>query len=221
MQVAKETNVVFWERLDGLFRYKEDGERVMRGGEGGMNVLRIFKRSSGGVEQGGGSTHFMRITCSYQEVLNCNIRSWPASVTEDGLTITLWLQDQSIGRNFQRKFELKFLDEMGARNFFEAYTSALPQAAAKGRSFVDMRNGDSAFLEKDSGSSDDSNEDDDETRSVDLFDRHRQEQENKNDKMADSKDIENLTNLFADEENWGHSQSLFNPMSPSFFNKDN
>ena len=115
MQVAKEENVVYWERLDGLYRYKEDGKKVIRGGEGGINILRIFRRS-GGMKHGG-STHFMRIMCSYQEVLNCNVRSWPATVAEDGMTVLLWLQDQSIGCNYQRKFDLKFFDEMGARVF--------------------------------------------------------------------------------------------------------
>ena len=86
----------------------------------------------------------------------------------------------------------------------------------QGCSFFDMRDGeDGVLLEEDGGStcSDDNDDDDnEETRNVGK--------ENKNNKTADSKDIEDLANLFTNEENWGQSQSFFNPMSPSLFNKD-
>ncbi len=214
MQAAVEKNLLFWDRLNGLWRIKLDGERVMRGSEGGLNVLRIL---NGGNGASSSSSSFMTVHCSYQEVLKCRLDSWPVHVTEDGLTIHLWLMDQSLGRRgYRRKFELHFFDDAGASKFFEAYTNALPQSTVRGNGFVDMRYGTGST----SSDEDECPSTDDEERSVDLL---RNEGATADDKMksndgdrtADDDEIEDLNQrMLEEDQNWGESQSLFHPTNP-------
>ena len=205
MQVAKERNVVFWDRLEGMWRFKDDSEKVMRGGKG--NLLRIFQMDD--------AAPFMRVTCSYQEVLHCYLGNWPSHVTEEGTTIHLWLFDQSLARNYKRKFEFEFADEQAAKGFFECYTSLLDPCKPRGRTYHEMKDG------TDCSSSD-------EEKSVDLLvgkkessneeentnSNEESEEENAEDVTADDDDMDDLARILAEDQNWGNSQSFMNPLRP-------
>ena len=63
-----------------------------------------------------------------------------SSVSEDGLSICVWLDDFSTHqKGYRRNFELKFFDENSAQRFFDSFTAALPDSAVKGLSYYEMR----------------------------------------------------------------------------------
>ena len=85
-----------------------------------------------------------------QELLRANIKRWPSSVSEDGLAISVWMEDYSLQRNgYRRCFELKFFDERSAQYFFEEFTQALPVGSLKGPSYYEMRHGKEIESEED------------------------------------------------------------------------
>ena len=131
MQATNEKNLLFWDRLKQLSREKEDGEIVDKGDINGRNVLRLMSGENGGA--------FLTVNCIMQELLSANATAWPSSVSDDGLTVTLWLTDFSSGRDgYRRKFMLTFFDELSASRFFESFTLSLPCRAVRGRSYEEM-----------------------------------------------------------------------------------
>ena len=198
MQAEKEIDVVFWDRLKGLKRVKESGEVVLRGSEYGENILKIRRWDQG--------YYYITASCYSQALLSANMNGWPSKVSEDGLTIHLWLFDHSLGRNgFKREFILTFFDELGATGFFDVYTAALPTRVGRNKpSYWDMREGGVKELNDDEGI------------------KEEAEKEKKNDGedvVADVAEVDDedqaLADMFAlEESNWGESQSLFNPLMP-------
>jgi len=131
MQATNEKNLLFWDRLKQLSREKEDGEIVDKGDVNGKNVLRLMSGKNGGA--------FLTVNCIMQELLSANATAWPSSVSDDGLTVTLWLTDFLSGRDgYRRKFMLTFFDELSASRFFESFTLSLPCRAARGRTYQEM-----------------------------------------------------------------------------------
>ena len=90
-----ESGTLFFDRLEELYRTKEDGEVVERGGR--QNVVRVKRGTDGSC--------YLRVTCIMLEVLNARIQQWPSAVSEDGQSISLWLIDHSLGQQFKRKFQ--------------------------------------------------------------------------------------------------------------------
>jgi len=197
MNTIIKPNTLFFDRLTSLRRTKANGEVVPRGGS--ENALRIIRGKRG---------YFVRVTCIMQEVLSANITQWPSDVSEDGLTITLWLFDQALGRQpTNRKFELTFLDEVGARRFFEALTEvALPEESRVGRSYFDLRNGEEEE-ESDNEESDENGVEED--RIVEVVESKSEEGGSVVGSL--DKDFEEILQM---EQNWGNSQSLFDPLHP-------
>lgn len=214
MQVANERHVLFWDRLMSLHRLKADGEVVPRGGEDGVNVLRIF----GGDGAGAPTRPFLRVVCAHQEVLLAYPQNWPVSISDDGLVINLFLIDQSNGRCFKRRFILRFFDERGARAFFEVYTASLPTNAARGQSFVAMRDGIEEEEEEESESEDDQDEDDE---SVDLLAKiksdGKEKEEVEGNTTAGTDEMDELQRMLEEDANFGLSQNVWSPMYPSDF----
>ena len=212
MQVAKEDKVVHWDWLDELKREKMNGEIVAKGSKGGFNVLQIFEGNQG---------HFLRVVCKGQELLNANIHSWPARVSEDGLTIELWLFDNSLGRDlYKRKFFLTFFEERAALLFFESYTNAL-SFVKDGYSYWDMKHGTAGnHLDGESDECASKEEDGEEETGVEelveLLDNGPVKIESVAAAGDDSfNEREELQLLLEIEANIGQSQDLFNPYYPS------
>lgn len=240
MQIDKEhrNGVKFIDRLKKLTREKEDGEEVTKGGLDGVNMVRIH--------EGIGGTRFVTANCLHLYLLNANITKWPASVSFDGLAIALWLFDTSLGRKaYKRKFTLTFIDEQGASKFFEEFIIGLTPV---GPSYFEMRDGiemetteeDREDNKKPSAAphtavitthvkdnrkgivahtaiSSSTN-----VPSSSVFERECNIDEegslqDEGDKTATNEDIDSI---FESEMALGHSQSLFNPMSPSYFEHD-
>ena len=216
MQVANEKNVAFFDRLLSLKRVKEDGEVVMRGSEGGQNMVRLIHREG---EKGGGA--YVAANCSSQQLLSAPVAGWPSKVTEDGLTIHIFLCDFSMRRNgYRRQFILTFLDELGALRFFETFVGLLPTGARKGDSYWDMRSG----VEEKGGDEDEhpkNKEPEEKKKDEDGTSTTDDEKENYEDNEGEScvEDEEgdkdnNLAEILEMESNWGESQSLFDPIYP-------
>lgn len=209
MQVQEEAKkgVVLWDRVVSISRTKESGEVVWKGNVGGGNIVRIVKRDHHGF--------YIRGTCSSAELLNANVTQWPSDVTEDGLTISLWLIDYSMGRNgtAKRKFQITFFDEYSSKQFFETYVSCLPprQQRKGGKSFED-------FVYP--AANEDDDEDDDDGNSSDKEEEDGKKENSKDGTGGGVQDEEEEGRnkvfgfLFEGEENWGHSQNLFVPSYP-------
>ena len=142
MQAETESNVIFWDRLTSLTRESSNGESIKRGShELGRNVVRIHR--------GAGKSFFLTVYSNgMQQVLCANIVQWASAVSQDGLSITLWLIDHSLGRNgYKRKFQLSFFDELSASRFFSSYSSAVPPEATKGPDYHHLRDSRGALRE--------------------------------------------------------------------------
>ena len=232
MQAETESNVIFWDRLTSLTRESSNGESIKRGShELGRNVVRIHR--------GAGKSFFLTVYSNgMQQVLCANIVQWASAVSQDGLSITLWLIDHSLGRNgYKRKFQLSFFDELSASRFFSSYSSAVPPEATKGPDYHDLRgrgvlgksgkNGDDAGGKGagcDNGIADQKklHKEGGEDAPVDnVLCRHGyeggKEEDKKVEEEADS-DMDNDSHLKSTilemESNWGESQDLFNPFYP-------
>ena len=196
-----------------------DGEVVDRGEVGGRNVLRLMRGQNGGA--------FLTVNCIMQELLSANATAWPSSVSDDGLTVSLWLTDFSSGRNgYRRKFMLTFFDELSASRFFESFTLSLPRRAVHGRSFQEM-----VEDEEDGFGAKDDKEEEDNNGEVDMHGEVDEEHgETKNDGKGGGGDTRSkkqgamgpdiISDDFAailameKEMPWGKSQDLFNPQYP-------
>lgn len=216
MQVKNEKEVLFWDRLSELKRVKEDGEVVSRGSIGGINILRIH--------QGGRGSCFMTASCHSQSLLNAEIITWPSNVSDDGMSINLWLFDYSLGRQgYKREFILTFIDELGASRFFETFTDALPSKVKQGKSYWEMRNSCGSQSDDDESIVDNSNDSINNSSHRDQdFNDIRRGGERRNDVSENSVEDcnhndaanEELAHILEMEENWGESQSLFDPIHP-------
>lgn len=208
MQVAVESNVLFWDRLEKLSRTKMDGEVVLKGSTTiPLNKIRIWRGERGG---------FITIHCIMQELLRANIRSWPSSVSEDGLTVGLWLHDYSMERNgYRRKFELSFFDGIAAERFFDVFVNELPTHITTGPSYYEMKSDCKGTDSEDVDNSEEEEEEDDcdcdskstEGASIEEYDGNKGGEEEDNEE-------DNLKFILELEDNWGESQSLFNPSNP-------
>lgn len=112
-----------------------------------------------------------------QEVLNANARMWPSSVSDDGLTIEIWLDDFAMGRKgYRRKFALTFFEVNFANAFFNVYTSYLPNETPQGQGFYAMMG----------GGQDKSDDDDDDDAQMD---REEEKEEEMNSDDDDNKEV--------------------------------
>ena len=224
MQTSNETNLLFWDRLKQLSREKADGEVVDRGEVGGRNVLRLMRGQNGGA--------FLTVNCIMQELLSANTTAWPSSVSDDGLTVSLWLTDFSSGRKgYRRKFMLTFFDELAASRFFESYTLSLPSRAGRGLSFQEMvedeENGGFGAEEDDSEEEEEVDKNREQVKKesggTENDDEGGQEdtQQSKDQEGATGSEMR-ISDDFAavlaleQEMPWGESQDLFNPQYPDF-----
>lgn len=231
MQVDNEKQVVFWDRLERLDRKKkEDGETVQRGSIGGSNILRIRE---GEKDRG----YFLTVTCVMQQVLIANIAQWPSAVLDEGRSIKIWFFDHALGQDGnKREFTLSFFDEYGAKKFFESYTSCLPKKQRKrgGKSFDALLHGATEGDRAGSGKNGGMKEEDDvgikasgeKKEGIDDGDgnstgkkkRKRDEAEVERDNNKDGDDDDEhqakIQRIMEMEDNWGESQSLFQPHYP-------
>ena len=208
MQKSTEQSTLFWDRVPRLIRIKSNGEEVQKGSAGGLNIVRIQK---------GRTCSFVTAYCIMQQLVNANILQWPSGVSEDGLTIYLWLFDVSLGRSAtsKRLFHFTFFDKVAASRFLEKFTEGLPSDAQRGLSYWEFRN----------GVSDTEDEPDSEEEKVidetlvgeenDLDDgNHEHGNGGAGDESADDEEVDELRRIMELEANWGESQCLFNPMAP-------
>ena len=207
MQAAIEQNVLFWDRLDKLSRTKMDGEVVLKGSTTiPLNKIRIWRGERGG---------FITIHCIMQELLRANIRSWPSSVSEDGLTVGLWLHDFSMERNgYRRRFELTFFDGIAAERFFDVFVDELPTSVTRGPSYYEMKDGceDNDLDGLDDSEAQEEEEENDDDCSKSTEGSSIQECNGNRGGEAEDDDLKFILEL---EDNWGQSQSLFNPSHPT------
>lgn len=213
MQASREGQAIqFWDRLVKMTRVRSTGEEVMKGGEHGVNVVRIQK----------GSNHrsFITVYCVMQQLLNANVLQWPSSVSEDGLEVSLWLMDYSLGRNgAKRLFKLVFFDEAGASRFFDAFTEALPPGTKNGQSYWKLRGG--AQESDEESTTDDGGDDTFEENSFVqgtadnpcVIDDDGDEDDEAAE-LAGDDEVEELKRILEEEANVGESQNLFAPMYP-------
>ena len=204
MQVAIEPNVLFWDRLDKLSRTKVDGEVVLKGSTTiPLNKIRIWRGERGG---------FLTIHCVMQELVRANIRSWPSSVSEDGLTVGLWLHDFSMERNgYRRKFELSFFDGIAAERFFDVFVDELPTSVTRGPSYYEMKDG---CEDNDEEDLDDSEAQEEEENDDDCSSKSTEENDGNRVGEAEDNEEDKLKFILELDDNWGESQSLFNPSHP-------
>ena len=137
---AVEEGIIYWDYLDEILCHKKDGTVVNWEGTCGENVVQIRegRRSAAGQQSA-----FVTVYCKMQQLLCSNIVRWPSAVSNDGKTITIWLEDFSLGRNgYRRKFELVFVTENRAYDFFEAYTSHIMHGNESCPSFLQFQEGD-------------------------------------------------------------------------------
>lgn len=199
MQASKETATLFWDRVKELQRFKQDGEVVKKGSTDGTNIVRIQKGKRG---------VFITAYCVMQQLLNANVTQWPSAVSEDGLEISIWLMDFSLGRNgAKRLFKFIFFDEVAASRFFETFTDSLSCLSKKGLTYWQLR-GDTS-----SGASGD---EDESTESTGTKDKNNENGAvDKQQEGGEKEEEDNLAHILEMEENWGESQSLFHHMYPS------
>jgi len=208
MQVAIESNVLFWDRLDKLSRTKMDGEVVLKGSTTiPLNKIWIWRGERGG---------FLTIHCVMQELVRANIRSWPSSVSEDGLTIGLWLHDFSMERNgYRRRFGLTFFDGIAAERFFDVFVEELPSSVTRGPSYYEMKDGCEEDDEDDLDTSEEQEQEDGcndkSTEGASIEEKYNEE---KGGEEEDNGKENNLKFILELEDNWGESQSFFNPSHP-------
>jgi hypothetical protein len=130
----KEETTLFYDRVVSIARITSSGrsnEKVLKGGEeAGFLKLRIQQSAPGEVA-------YVIGHCNNQRVLDAEVSKPPSGVLDDGETIKLWLFDTS-ARSFQRLFIVTFFDENSAAEFFDVFSSVLPQKYT-GKSFYDMR----------------------------------------------------------------------------------
>ena len=150
-----------------------------------------------------------------QELLRANIKRWPSSVSEDGLAISVWMEDFSLQRNgYRRCFELKFFDERSAQYFFEEFTQALPVGSLKGPSYYEMRHGKEIESEEDKCE----NEEEDNWNESEKVMKKGQTAAETCPLESDGGDYEPTQQevdeffLQLEEENIGESQNLFHPI---------
>ena len=222
-------NTLFRDRLLRLTRTKRDGEEVDKGSTDGLNVVRLLRGEGCG---------FVIVSCSYQELLRANLQSWPFSVSEDGLRIALFLTDYSAGRNgYRRKFSLCFFDEAAALTFFDTVVSSLPAGVEQGRSYMELRHGIEEVPDEEEGEmegeKDGEEEEVDEENKVGLggVERTDSTEDSASVNSADGdvgedkeeEDVEELSDEMKEmlaleqDEAWGNSQALFNPIHPGDF----
>ena len=202
MQVAAEKNIVFWDRLKRLDRTKSSGEVVAKGSTSGLNIVRI--------QQGEGG-QFLTVHCIMQELLRANIRRWPSSVSEDGLSVCVWMDDFSTQqKGYRRHFELRFFDENSAQRFFDSFTAALPDCAVKGLGYYEMRFNEELEVVEEKG---------EENGNVKNDEKEVEEGRKESISLSDSEDDDFPSQsevdaflLEVEEVNIGESQSLFNPI---------
>ncbi len=214
MQQSSEKATKFWDRVPSIVRISSKGEELQKGSLGGLNVVRI--------QEGRGGRCFITAYCLMQQLCNANILQWPSEVSEDGLTINIWLFDFSLGRNgSKRLFKITFFDEVAASKFFSTYTESLPGRTKEGLSYWEMRDRntesegeeDEGLVETQQGEEKDKNHD--------LEDDAGDEQENGGGSNADgdvtatSDDMDDLKRILEMEDNYGFSQPLFDPKDPS------
>ena len=203
MQVAAEKNIVFWDRLKKLNRTKSSGEVVAKGSTAGLNVVRI--------RQGEGTGQFLTVHCIMQELLRANIKRWPSSVSEDGLSVCVWMDDFSTQqKGYRRHFELNFFDENSAQRFFDSFTAALPDSAVKGLNYYEMRFNKELEVVEEKG---------EENGNVKNDEKEVEEGRKESISLSDSEDDDFPSQsevdaflLEVEEVNIGESQSLFNPI---------
>jgi len=222
-------NTLFRDRLLRLTRTKSDGEEVDKGSTDGLNVVRLLRGEGCG---------FVIVSCSCQELLRANLQSWPFSVSEDGLRIALFLTDYSAGRKgYRRKFSLCFFDEAAALTFFNTVVSLLPVGVKQGRSYMELRydieevsdeeeeevdgekDGEEEEVDEEKvGKGGVDTESTEESASVNSASGEGGEQD-----KDEEEDVEGLTDEMKEllaleqDEAWGNSQALFNPMHPGDF----
>lgn len=183
-----------------------NGEVVLRGSSTiPLNKIRIRRGERGG---------FLTIHCVMQELLCANIRSWPSSVSEDGLTVGLWLHDYSMQRNgYRRKFELTFFDGISAERFFDVFVNELPTNVTKGWSYYEMKDGCEDTDSEDLDDSEAEEENDDADSKSTGGDSIKENDRNK-DRETKHNEEDDLKFILELDDNWGESQSLFNPSHP-------
>ena len=203
MRVSREKDVLFWDRCV-LFRERSNAQIVAKGATDYSNTIRIRKG-----EKGRGC--FLTVDWSSQQLVLANIRIWPAAVSDDRRQVDLWLIDHSQGRApHRRRFQIRFLDELAARHFFETYTeealvAPVPEGEISidrnGRTFIEMKLG---LATIDSSEDDDDNDDDDDD----------------DDDDGDQDEGEGLGDIggLDLDGNFGESQDLFAPLRPSRWN---
>ena len=208
MQVSKEVKkgVIHWDRIHELKRIKEDGEVVTKGSTEGDNVLRIRQPSVGR------ERHFITVDCSSQKLLSANLTMWPSAVSDDGKTIDIWFHDFSLGRKGEkRKFLITFYNAVSAETFFESYTQALLPGTRIGGDYWELR-----IDSRD----DEESEDEAAVRFEPSEDSNSEGGEEGEDEGGETNSpgddaVDELTRIMELEANWGHSQSLFNPVYPN------
>ncbi len=207
MQVDVESNVLFWDRLEKLSRTKMDGEVVLKGSTTvPLNKVRIYRGERGG---------FLTIHCVMQELVRANVREWPYSVSEDGLTVGLWLHDYSMERNgYRRKFELTFFDEVATERFFDVFVNELPTHISTGPSYYEMKGGYKDGDSEDMDSSLEKEEDGSDSQSAKGGGASIEENNRNKTREGEDNEEDDIKFLLELEGNWGESQNLFNPSRP-------
>lgn len=198
-------NDKFVDRLRSLAVVRSNGMVVTCGGEeddGGVKI-RIKEGSRGGFITG----HLLSLN-----VLNANIRSYPTTVDEDGLTVDLWLVDQSNGRKpTQRLFRLCFWDTMAAKLFFEVYCSLLP---GNGPTFEELQSRDLGQGQTNIRNNDNSDDDENESSGEDNIENEQKEDDcNRSVENESGANEEPFSDPFEllDIGNFGESQDMYNP----------
>lgn len=202
MDPRRNPSAILFDRLYSLKRTASNGEVVERGSAGGANEVKIIKREGG--------TNFIRVSCIMQDILLANVVHWPSGVSEDGRTITLWLEDYSRGRTngYRRKFELTFFTEYAAELFFDVFVEELGNQDGQMPSYQELQNG---------------VEEEEEEERTNGEEEEESEKDGKEESEKDGDDLGNEDddngqeqNIFEIEQNMGESQSLFNPYYPCF-----
>lgn len=210
MDPRRNPSVILFDRLHSLKRTASNGEVVERGSTGGANEVKIIKREGG--------TNFLRVSCIMQDILLANVVHWPSGVSEDGRTITLWLEDYSRGRTngYRRKFELTFFTEYAAELFFDVFVEELGNQDGQLLSYQEFMNGveeeEEEEEERTNGEEEKSEKDGNEESDKDG----KEESEKDGNDLRGNDDDNGQESIFEIEQNMGESQSLFNPYYPCF-----